>query len=75
MIKRVGNLLITDENGVREMDTQQCVHCGGHWIVEPGSKRPHRYCSRCDGNTCSSVTCLMECNPIEKQLEAAERGR
>mgnify|MGYP001572940810 CR=1 FL=1 len=73
-MKRIGNLVITDENGIREMDTQQCVHCGGHWIVVQGSKRQHRYCSKCDGNTCSNLDCLMNCIPAEKKLEIMERG-
>ena len=68
-----GNLVICGETGLQEMDTRQCVHCGGHWIVVSGSGKLHRYCMKCGGDTCSRLECLMECMPFEAWLDAEER--
>lgn len=56
-----------------ELDTRQCVHCGGHWEVIKGSGRPHIFCSKCGGDTCSNLKCLTECYPIQKKFDDVEK--
>jgi len=74
LLRPAGIVIATDFEG-REVqrDTNQCVHCGAHWIVVKGSGRPHVFCRRCGGNTCSNRRCLRECSPAEKKLDEAER--
>ena len=57
---------------IEEKDTMQCVHCGAHWMVEPGSGNKRGWCKRCNGPICGSLTCL-ECVPFEKFLDAIEK--
>lgn len=61
------------EEGIVEADTLQCVHCGCHWTVEPGSGKRRGYCSRCNGPVCGSK--CKACIPAEQQLENMEQGR
>jgi hypothetical protein len=72
-----GIVIVTDWNGNDvTRDTQQCVHCGGHWIIVRGSKRPHVFCQNCGGNTCSDPKCLRQCYPEEKRHDdMAKHGR
>lgn len=56
-------------------ETLQCVHCGGHWIRQPGSGRVRGFCTRCQGVVCGERNC-WECVPEELMLlnmEAAGR--
>lgn len=72
--KAAGVAISTNFDGKdTENDTDQCVHCGGHWIVQKGSGRPHAFCSRCNGNTCSNIKCLTECYPIQKRFDDVEK--
>lgn len=54
-----------------EHDTLQCVHCGGHWIVEPNSGKERGWCYNCNGPHCGSEHC-WKCLPFEKLLEQME---
>lgn len=63
----------TPEGGIIEADTLQCVHCGCHWQVEPGSKKVRGYCARCAGPVCGPK--CQTCVPAEQQLENMEQGR
>lgn len=58
-----------------ENETYQCPHCGGHWVPSKGSGKPHVWCGPCHAYTCSSVSCLSECYPIEKKFDDIEKGR
>jgi hypothetical protein len=72
--KAAGVVITTDFNGVpTEADTQQCPHCGGHWIVRKGSGRPHVWCGKCSAWTCSNPACLSECYPLEKKQDDLQR--
>ena len=72
--KAAGIVIATNFDGVEvQRDTGQCVHCGGHWIVQKGSGKPHVFCSRCNGNTCSQPKCLKECYPIQKRFDDTEK--
>lgn len=65
---------VTDlEGGIVEADTLQCVHCGCHWRVDPGSRKVRGYCSRCAGPVCGPG--CQACVPAEVQLENLEAGR
>lgn len=57
-----------------ESETYQCPHCGGHWQPTKGSGKPHVWCGPCHAWTCSTVTCLKGCYPIEKRLADSERA-
>jgi len=58
---------------VEEKDTTQCVHCGGHWMVDPGSGIQRGYCIKCDGLLCGAKNCVEHCIPLEKMLDVIER--
>lgn len=75
--KAAGIVICTDLDGVEtQFDTRQCVHCGGHWIVVKGSGRPHIWCHKCAGWTCSNPKCLSECIPLEKKQDIlAKHGK
>lgn len=63
-----GVVVVTDlDNNDVMRDTQQCVHCGGHWIIARGSGRPHLFCVKCGGDTCSKPECLRQCYPETKR--------
>lgn len=55
-----------------ETDTRQCVHCGRHWIVRPGSGKLRGYCANCNGPFCGPA--CERCLPTEKLLECIEKG-
>ena len=60
------------EAGRVEWDTLQCVHCGTHYQVRPGSGKRRGYCLSCGGTTCGAASCVA-CTPVEQRLEAQER--
>lgn len=53
--------------------TRMCVHCGGHWVVEPGSGALRGFCQNCNGYICGPG--CMECVPVEKMLDIMEGTR
>ena len=57
-----------------EQETRQCIHCGKHWVYQPGSGQVNTrgFCLKCFGMTCGSVEC-DQCIPFEKWLERQER--
>ena len=63
----------TPEGRLIEHDTLQCVHCGAHWVVRPGSGRVRGWCLKCCGPTCGQGRC-DECIPVEKKLDQTEGG-
>lgn len=64
--------LICEGNVVAE--TSQCCHCGGHFVIEPGSGKVRGYCARCGDVTCGLQRC-DGCVPNEAWLENVEAGR
>ena len=58
---------------VDEHDTRVCVHCGGQFIVVPGSGTVRGFCLKCDGVLCGNPKCLANCLPFEKWLDIKER--
>lgn len=57
---------------VYEAATLRCVHCGGHWVPQPGSGRVRGFCARCNGPFCGPG--CQKCVPAEQQLENMEAG-
>ena len=55
----------------KEWDTFQCVHCGNHNRIIPGSKRKRGWCTHCMGPICGPK--CSKCRPFEKWLEQVER--
>ena len=57
-----------------ERETLQCVHCGKHWIYEPGSGRRRGWCAPCNGVTCGAERCAV-CVPLEARIEIMEGAK
>lgn len=71
-LREKGHIIIANADGtVKEGVTLQCVHCGRHWQVLPGSKRRRGWCLKCGGPTCGAVACVL-CVPAEKRIELME---
>lgn len=76
MPRESGYLVVMDpgsDKPILETATVQCVHCGGHWVPQPGSGRVRGFCGRCNGPICGP--CCQSCVPTEQLLENLERGR
>ena len=56
-----------------ERETLQCVHCGMHWVREPGSGKERGWCMCCHGVTCGAQACNA-CVPLEARIEIMEGG-
>jgi len=55
-------------------ETLQCCHCGGHFMLSPGSGKVRGFCMLCGSVTCGSQKC-DQCVPTEAWLENVEAGR
>jgi len=66
-------IVSTDAGEIIEAATLQCVHCGGHWQVQPGSGKLRGFCFRCNGPVCGPG--CAECVPMEAMLEIMEGTR
>jgi len=56
-----------------EYETVKCVHCGGHFVLQPGSGRLRGWCVNCNGMICGPD--CVECVPEEQLLLNLEAGR
>jgi len=74
-MKEAGFIELADPgmDRVFRVATHQCVHCGAHWISEPGSGKTRGWCQRCHGPVCGPA--CAECVPYERQIENEEAGR
>ncbi len=70
MPKEDGVILI---DGQQVGSTQQCCHCGKHFMMIKGSGRLRGHCMKCNKITCGEIKCCA-CVPYEKQIENIERG-
>lgn len=52
--------------------TVQCVHCGSHEHIIPGSGRKRGHCRYCQGFLCGKKICLQHCIPYEARIEYEE---
>lgn len=72
MPRAAGHIVIVGPEGPTvERETLRCVHCGAHWIYQPGSGRQRGWCGRCNGVTCGAEAC-DPCVPAEARLEIME---
>mgnify|MGYP001563227053 FL=1 len=75
LLRPGGYATITGPDGLKELDTLSCCHCGGVSFIRPGSGRPRGFCRLCMKPTCGKAKC-MDCLPLERMLEESEnRGR
>ena len=65
-------LIVRPGDTNREGETLQCVHCGKHWIREPGSGRRRGFCLKCHGVTCGGQECVAVCLPFEARIDLEE---
>ena len=71
-----GRIIIVDpgmDRAVAEIGTAQCVHCSGHFPIQPGSGKIRGFCLRCNGPICGPK--CAKCVPVEQMLENIEHGR
>jgi hypothetical protein len=76
LAKEAGLVTLIDPGADRpllEVGTLQCVHCGGHWVPQPGSGRVRGFCQNCMGPVCGPG--CAACVPTEQLLENIEKGR
>ena len=72
-----GYAVAVGPDGKQEADTLQCGHCGGHFLVRPGSGKLRGHCYVCHKITCGP-TCIIPlgaCVPQELLCENIEKGR
>lgn len=58
-------------NGHHSYSTSQCVHCGAHENIIPGSGKKRGFCPHCQGFLCGRKKCFT-CIPFEAKLEYQE---
>ncbi len=61
-------------DGNQAHSTQQCCHCGTHFVMKPGSGIVRGFCRRCMQVTCGRPECDA-CIPFERKLEMYEKGK
>lgn len=59
-------------DGRHVASTQQCVHCGSHERVSPGSGKKRGWCMHCGGFVCGRPNCMKYCVPHEARIEYEE---
>ncbi len=55
---------------ILEQKSTQCVHCGGHFPLCPGSGKLRGFCYNCNGLVCGPG--CANCVPMERMLEEME---
>jgi len=58
-------------DGIQTASTLCCVHCGAHWVPQPGSGTVRGFCRNCMGPVCGPR--CRECVPMGKWLDTIER--
>lgn len=74
MPRAAGYMSIVDpESPIVEADTLQCVHCGRHWKMKPGSGNVRGFCFNCNGPVCGPK--CAECVPASQMYDNLAAGR
>lgn len=60
--------------GLRELPTRTCCHCGTIVLLNPKRVRPRSSCLKCFDYVCDHPICNKFCTPIKQSLEMANRG-
>ena len=69
-LKPAGHTFLSHpDNALIEHDTLQCVHCGMHWEIKPGSGKERGFCLKCMGPTCGKQQCEASCIPDDMRVE------
>lgn len=53
----------------RQYNTLTCVHCNSVVVLHPKRIRPRNWCRKCNAYVCDKAICIVECNPIKRDLE------
>lgn len=75
-MKQAGEQIVMSPDADRPLLTQataQCVHCSGHFLIQPGSGRVRGFCQNCMGPVCGPG--CAACVHFEQLLENIESGR
>lgn len=74
-MREAGRVVLVDPGSdtLVEFGTLQCVHCGHHFMSEPGSGNVRGFCMNCAGPVCGPG--CVACVPVEQLLENLEAGR
>lgn len=75
-MKESGRIIVSEpgvDRAIDEYGTAQCVHCGGHFPIKPGSGKIRGFCSNCNGPICGPA--CAKCVPAEQEIENIEAGR
>lgn len=75
-MKDHGLLVVSDpgiDKPLNEIPTTQCVHCGGHFPLLPGSGRIRGWCMNCNGMVCGPG--CADCIPLDLMLGNMEKGK
>ena len=65
---------VVGEGRKYESATITCSHCHRVVILNPDRSRPRNYCRKCDHYICDTPVCILECNPMNKQLDKQMKG-
>lgn len=67
-----GYITVVGDGPLMEADTLQCCHCGGHWMVQPGSGSRRGFCMRCKAVHCGAAGCWT-CRPHQRLIDTGSR--
>jgi len=74
-LKDNGTFEFYTEEGTKSFKSIQCLHCGSHYQVIPGSGKQRGYCLKCKGFLCGKEDCLKDCVPYEARIEIEEGNK
>lgn len=69
-VRRPSGAILVD--GAHVADTVQCVHCGGHFVMQKGSGVIRGWCHACGGIFCGPG--CVPCLPRERALDLRDGG-
>ncbi len=52
-----------------ESATVTCSHCHYVVVLNPDRSRARHYCSKCDHYVCDKLTCVVDCQPMNRTLD------
>lgn len=58
---------------IMEAATFTCCHCNGVVVMHPQRQRARNVCRKCMRQTCDTLGCVTECNPILQAVGLAQR--
>jgi hypothetical protein len=58
---------------LKEYPTMTCGHANHIVVLNPERQRPRYTCPKCYSYVCDDLACRVECTPIEKCVELAQK--